>query len=60
MEVVKMRIWKDENGGFINELALLAEFIELQTAGSIGPELRFPDYIRECEGKNGTLTLIEG
>ena len=55
-----MRIWKDENGGFIDELALLSEFIELQTAGNIGQELHFPDYIMECEGKNGTLTLIEG
>ena len=55
-----MRIWQDENGGTVDELALLAEFIELQTAGNIGTEMRFPDYIRECEGKNGTLTLIEG
>lgn len=55
-----MRIWKDENGGTVDELALLAEFIELQAAGNIGPEMRFPDYIRECEGKNGTLTLTEG
>lgn len=55
-----MRIWKDENGGTVDELALLAEFIELQAAGNIGSEMRFSDYIMECEGKNGTLTLIEG
>ena len=53
-----MRIWKDENGGTVTESQLWHEWHELRNAGNIPDELNFPAYIAECEGKNGTLTLI--
>ena len=53
-----MRIWLYDDGGCITEPELMKEFIRGQQALEIAPEMNFSDYIRECEGKNGFLTLV--
>ena len=38
---------------------LYSEFLNMQDNEYIAPEMGFSDYVRECEGKNGTLTALE-
>lgn len=50
-------MFEDERGYTITEAELAAEFKELKQNGETDCET-YADYVRECTGKNGTLTRI--
>ncbi len=58
IKILEGAIFEDENGTYYTELELRASFEELKASGDTDCPT-FPDYVKECCGKNGTLTKIE-
>ena len=50
-------MFEDERGQIITESELNAEFTDLKVTGETDCET-FEQYVKECCGKNGTLTRI--
>ena len=50
-----MRVFEDERGYNVTETELLSYYCN---ESALSQEMTFEQYIRECCGKNGTLTEI--
>lgn len=53
-----MRVFKDEEGRLITENTLRREFTFLRAAERAEHDYSFENYVRNCTGKNGTLTEV--